>query len=169
MNGDESFLIWGLVLLAVGVLLIVVEVFIPSAGVIALAAATCSVAGVVALFLYDTTWGFIGILMLVVLGPAAFGFALRVWPSTPLGRRMMGAKSPEELEAERLAAEEERNRWLALLGAEGVALTDLRPVGVIRIDGRRYDALAETTMITKGQKVKVTVLESNQIKVRAVA
>lgn len=165
---DQAYLIWGLALLAVGVLLVVVEAFIPSAGVIAFAAAACSLAGIVALFMYDITWGFIGILSVLVLGPAAFGFAMKVWPSTPLGRRMMGAKSPEELEADRLAAEEERKRWLSLLGAEGVALTDLRPVGVVRIDGRRYDALAETTMITKGQKIRVTILEDNQIKVRAI-
>jgi membrane-bound ClpP family serine protease len=166
---DQAYLIWGLALLAVGVLLIIVEVFIPSAGVIAFAAAACSLAGIVSLFMYDATWGVIGILSVLVMGPAAFGFAMKVWPSTPMGRRMMGAKSPEELEADRLAAEEERKRWLSLQGAEGVALTDLRPVGVVRIDGRRYDALAETTMITKGQKVKVTVLEDNQIKVRAIA
>jgi len=166
---DQAYLIWGLALLAVGVLLVIVEVFIPSAGVIAFTAAACSLAGIVALFKYDTTWGFIGILSVMVLGPTAFGFAMKVWPSTPMGRRMMGAKSPEELETDRLAAEEERKRWLSLLGAEGVALTDLRPVGVVRIDGRRYDALAETTMITKGQKIRVTILEDNQIKVRAIA
>jgi membrane-bound ClpP family serine protease len=165
---DDTFLIWGLVLLGVGVLLLVVEVFVPSAGLIAMAAAACSIAGIISLFNYSATWGFIGILTMLVLGPAAFAFGLKVWPSTPLGRKMMGEKSPEELEAERLAADEERQRWQSLLGVEGIAITDLRPVGIVRIDDRRYDALAETTMITKGQRVKVTVVDGNQVKVRAI-
>lgn len=166
---DDTYLIWGLVLLGVGVLLLVVEVFVPSAGLIAMAAAVCSIAGIISLFNYETIWGFIGILTMVVLGPAAFAFALKVWPSTSLGRKMMGEKSAEEVEADRLAADEERQRWQALLGAEGVALTDLRPVGIVRIEDQRYDALAETTMITRGQRVKVTVVDGTQVKVRAIA
>ncbi len=166
---NEAYLYWGLGLLAAGVLLLVVEVFVPSGGVIAVVAAITSIIGIVMLFLHSTTWGLIGTLTFMVAAPAVFAFWVKVWPQTYFGRKMMGEKPLEEVEAERLAAEEERRRWLGLLGKEGLAMTDLRPVGVVRIEGQRYDALAETTMIAAGQKVRVTVVEGSQIKVRAVA
>lgn len=165
----EAYLYWGLALLAVALLLIVVEVFVPSGGVLAVLAALVGIAGVIALFMHSTSWGLIGTLTLCIAAPAAFAFWVKVWPHTHFGRVMMGEKSLDQVEAERLAAEEERRKWLALVGKEGLAVTDLRPVGVIRIDGQRYDALAETTMITAGQKLKVTVVEGTQIKVRAIA
>jgi membrane-bound serine protease (ClpP class) len=57
---------------------------------------------------------------------------------------------------------------LALIGAEGVVLTDLRPVGVIQVDGQRFDALSETGLIRAGSRVKVTKIDSNQVKVRGI-
>jgi membrane-bound ClpP family serine protease len=164
----EELLFWGLGLIAASVLLVVIEVFIPSSGLIAITAAGCGVVGVVFLFRYSTSWGISGLITLLILGPTAFGFALKVWPSTPMGRRMLGAKTPEEEEAERLAELKERRKQQSLVGAEGLVLTDLRPVGMIQIDATRMEALSETGFIKAGTKIRVTVVESNQIKVRAV-
>jgi len=122
---------------------------------------------VVCLFRYDEMWGLVGILSMLFLGPAAFGFALRIWPSTPMGRKMLGEPPAEEVEAKRMAELTERDRLLGLVGATGKVLSDLRPVGMVLIDGARYEALAEAGFIPAGTKVKVTVVESNQIKVRA--
>lgn len=159
-------LFWGLGLLAAALLLIIMEVFIPSGGLISLVAVGTALAGIVCLFRYNNTWGAVGILTMLVLGPAAFGFALRIWPSTPMGRKMLGEISPEEAEAQRLAAIKERERLLSLVGATGMVLTDLRPVGVVQIDGVRHDALSEAGFIPAGTRVKVTVVEHGQIKVR---
>ncbi len=165
---DEVMLFWGLGLLAAALLLVVIEVFVPSGGVIAFIAIGAAVAGVVCLFRVSTTWGLIGLLCLVFGGPSVFGFALKVWPHTPIGRRMLGEKTPEQVESERQAAQEERDRLAALVGAEGIVLTDLRPIGVVEIDGRRYDALSEESLIRAGRRVRVTVAEPNQVKVRSV-
>ncbi|MFM9997090.1 MAG: NfeD family protein [Phycisphaerales bacterium] len=163
---NEVMLYWGIGLLGASLLLLILEVFIPSGGLIAVTATGCAIAGVVCLFRVSTTWGLVGILGLMFLGPSAFAFALKVWPHTPIGRRMLGDRSPEELEAERRAAEREREERQALLGAEGVVVTDLRPVGVVSIDGRRHDALSEESMLRAGTRVRVSVVEPNQIKVR---
>lgn len=72
----------------------------------------------------------------------------------------------DQLEAQRQQERSERDALHALVGAEGVAMTDLRPVGAVRIDGTRYDALAEVGVIAAGTKVRVTKVEFNQIKVR---
>ena len=162
-------LLWGLGLLGAALLLVIIEVFIPSGGLIAIAAGGTAIAGVVCLFRYSTTWGILGVLALLLLGHATFAFALRVWPSTAVGRRMLGERPPEVIEAERLAAQRERDRLLALVGSEGGALTDLRPVGVVKVGAERLDALAETGFIRSGSRVRITVVEMNQIKVRAIA
>jgi membrane-bound ClpP family serine protease len=165
---NEQLLFWGLALLAVALVLVIVEVFIPSGGLIALGATAAAFAGIIMLFRYNTTWGLTGVLAVMVLGPAAFGFALRVWPSTPMGRKMLGEKSIEEREIERQSVQRERDRMGALLGAEGIAMTDFRPIGVVILDGERLDALSEAGYIRAGTRVRVTVVESNQIKVRPV-
>lgn len=167
MNSEE-LLYWGLGLLAASLLLIVVEVFIPSGGLIALVSTGCGVAGIVCLFKVGTLWGLAGLGTMVVLGPSSFAFALKIWPSTPMGRRMLGEKDPEQVEAERLAALKERERYLGMVGAEGMAMTDLRPVGVVRIDGERFDALSESGFIPVGSKVRITLAEPSQIKVRRI-
>lgn len=162
----ESMLFWGIGLLAAALLLVILEVFVPSGGMIAIVATVSAIAGVACLFRVSATWGLVGILTLLCLGPLAFAFALKVWPHTPIGRRMLGEKPAEQIEAERLAAEREREQRLALIGREGIVLTDLRPVGVVEIDGKRHDALSEESLIRAGSRIKVSVAEPTQLRVR---
>lgn len=164
----EEMLYWGLGLLAAALLLVIIEVFVPSGGLISVLSLGCAVAGVVCLFRYSTTWGLLGIAAVIFLGPMAFGFALKIWPQTPIGRRMLAEKPPEQVEAERLEAVREREAMLALVGAEGTVRTDLRPVGVIEINGQRREALAETALIKAGTRVRVTSVENAQIRVRPI-
>lgn len=165
----ESLLLWGLGLLAVALLLVVVEVFVPSGGVIAVTAAIVAIAGVVVLFRHDTTWGLIGLLTVLVMGPVSLGFAIKIWPNTPVGRKMIyGESSPERLAEKRRAEANAREQRQALVGAEGVAVTDLRPVGMIRLDGKRMEAHAEAGYVESGAAVRVTAVEDNHLKVRAV-
>jgi membrane-bound ClpP family serine protease len=165
----EDLLMWGLVLLGAGVLMLLAEMFLPTGGLLGILAGLCAAAGIIILFKHDTTWGFTALLCVLILGPMAAGFLVKVWPHTPIGRAIFGTPSEDEVQKQRLSEEAERETWLALVGKEGLVLSDLRPVGIVEIDGRRYDALCETTLIRAGQKVRVTSVESRQVKVRPVA
>jgi membrane-bound serine protease (ClpP class) len=57
---------------------------------------------------------------------------------------------------------------LALVGMEGEALTDLRPVGVARFEGKRMDVTAELGLIPRGARVRISEVEGNLIKVRPI-
>lgn len=165
----ENALLIGFALIAAGLVLVIAEIFIPSHGVLSLAAAAVSIAGVVVLFFESPMWGVIGLLTVAILGPMAFGLGLRVWPDTPIGRRMVHGEGGAEAEVERrLAEQRERDERLALVGLHARALTDLHPVGIIELDGRRYDAIAEATIIDAGATVRITSTEHNQIRVRPV-
>lgn len=167
---ENAALLLGLGLLAAAFLLVFAELFIPSGGLIAIGAGAAAIAGIVVLFIHNgPVWGFIGIGVVMVGTPVTLNAALKIWPSTPVGRRMlMGETTEEQIEAKEASEREARERRRALLGAEGKTLTPLRPVGVVRIGDERHDALAEAGMIEAGQRVRVTDVSDNQIKVRAV-
>ncbi len=54
-----------------------------------------------------------------------------------------------------------------LVGAVGIALTDLRPAGAAEIDGRRIDVVAEAGFLTAGSALEVVVDEGYRRVVRA--
>ena len=54
-----------------------------------------------------------------------------------------------------------------LLGKEGKAVTDLRPAGMMDMDGVRLDVVSRGDYIRAGSTVEVVEVESNRIVVRA--
>ncbi|HTY74983.1 MAG TPA: NfeD family protein [Candidatus Nanoarchaeia archaeon] len=54
----------------------------------------------------------------------------------------------------------------ALIGATGVAVTDLKPKGEIRINGEFWEAISKTTPIASGQTVEVVDLEGMALLVK---
>lgn len=163
---EESYLIWGLALYGVGILLVIIEIFVPSGGVIGLMATGSAIAGDVCLWLADPVWGALGVLAIMVLGPLLFFFAVNLLPSTPMGRRLLFGEQGEDASKETLLGNV--NPYDKLVGQEGIVLTDLRPVGSARIDGERHEVLADTHMIEAGAKVRVVSVRGNEIKVRKI-
>ncbi len=171
---ESTLLIWGLGLLALALLFVVIDLFVPTMGILAVTALITAIAGVICLFRYDTTWGVIGSLLVLFGGPALAVLGLQMFPHTPIGRRLIlrDPESPEDGEAGGASpgGTASKNELFALVGRDGVVVTDLRPVGSVEIGGKRYDALAETGLIRAGTAVKVTsVADGLQIRVRAVA
>ncbi len=172
---NDAALIWAVVLLCVSIVLLVVELFVPSGGLIAALATVAAIGSVIAFFRYDETWGFVAVASYLVLGPIATVYALKWWVNSPLGRRMIlmnpgegdvldpDSPSPQSSEHARL---ERLAQLRQLIGARGVATTVLRPVGVVKIEGQRLDALAEAGVIESGSAVVVTEVLDNQVKVR---
>jgi membrane-bound ClpP family serine protease len=164
----EPLLLWGLVLLAGALLLTIVEIFVPSGGLISLLAAAVAVAGIVCLWRYEASWGVSGLLGSLILLPTVFFGGLSLWTNTDAGRRAMGLPSEEEREARRMKDLESKKAREAVIGKEGVVLTELRPVGTIELEGKRVDALAEVGFIPAGTRVRVTGVDTTEVRVRSV-
>ena len=103
-------------------------------------------------------------------------FVFKLWLNSPLSNRMVlgGNKDlsepGEESYHESVKDSTERlSKLHGLIGAEGKTITSLRPVGVVKIDGQRIDALAETGVIESDIEVVVTEIYDNQVKVRPIA
>lgn len=163
----ESLVIWGIILIAAGLLLVFAELFLPTGGMLGILAAVLAIAGVVCMFRVSTTAGAIALLGLAVLGPLAAMFALKIWPSTPLGRRILGVADEQTQERERQAEEEARKQRTSIIGAPGLVLVDLRPIGIVEVNGKRYDAISELGFIPAGGRIRVTSIEGNELRVRA--
>ena len=161
----ETLLIWGLILLALAFAVVVIDLFLPTAGILAAVSLVLAIAGVICLFRYDVKWGFTGAALVVIGGPSLFFFGFKLMPHTPLGRKLIlgadkmdGDQPPPDL----------ASPLTALIGREGVVLTDLRPVGTIRIDGDKHEATSETMLVRAGTLVRVTGTDGLSLKVRPV-
>lgn len=167
----SAMLLWGFGLILLAGFLLFIELFVPSGGVIGLVAGVTAIAGVVFFWREDTTWGLSATLGVLILGPCAVAFMLKIYPETYVGRKLIlgGSKSEEEEFAATVRTKTEaHNTRQELLGQTGITLNDLRPIGKVRIDGRRYEALAESGVIDSGSEVVVVSIVDNQIKVRPV-
>lgn len=167
---SESYLIWGIGLLAAALLLIMVEAIVPSAGVIGLVAAAVAIGGIICLFKVSVVWGIIGIVAFIGLGGVGFLFALSIMPSTRFGRRLVHGDDADALADDEDGAPptDPLAELEHLIGQEGTAMTDLRPVGAVKIGDTRYPAISEVSYIRSGTRVRVTSVDAAQIRVRPV-
>ena len=151
---------WGL--LALAFFLVLLELVVPSGGILGVCAGAAMLAAVVIGFLHSFT---LGAAMLMIAGfgvPLVIWLGLKLWPNTPIGRRMLNI-DPEVEAARRKLEEENRNRWL---GKVGVAKINLLPNGIIEIDGQSLDAISLGGAIDHGTHVEVVNVIAGKIHVR---
>lgn len=156
--------IWATVLIAIALLLLLVEMFVPSGGIISIFAALALIGGLVCLFMISLATGVIGMLVTLIVLPVLIVTGIKTMPKTPIGRKVFLNESQEsgvisyDPNVSRSGEE--------LVGQEGVAETELRPVGTVRFDGKRIECFAEGGIILRGAHVKVTRVQGMEIKVR---
>lgn len=152
-----------IILLIVGAGAFFIEVFVPSGGLIFVAALGSTIGGIVLAFMNKgTTAGMLMILAALVLIPVSFVLACRMLPNSRMGRRMMLLKDQSQNEGYSSQDAHERE----LLGKTGVALSNLRPAGVARIEDKKCDVVTEGEMIAKETEIEVIRVEGNRIVVR---
>jgi membrane-bound ClpP family serine protease len=154
-------LTWPIVCIAVALVLMIVEVFIPSGGLIGLLAIGLLIVGVWKAFLISPATGMKTLLALLVLVPATVALAFHLWPRTPLGRQaLLKAPAPEEIQPDW------DQRLDLLVGQFGRAVTPLRPSGLVDFDGRHLDGLSEQGLIPAGSLVRAVRARGGQLIVR---
>jgi len=154
---------WALLLLALGLFVIVMELFIPSAGILGFLAGGLILAAIIVGFLDGLNSGAIILLMTVIALPVLFYSMVKVWPHTPLGKRiLLKDLKPEDV----LPNSSHYQKTVGLLGQLGVAKTKMLPSGTVLINGEKYDAISDGFAVEAGDPVKVVAVRENRIYVQ---
>ena len=144
--------------------LIVAEVFVPSGGLISICALACLGGGIAIFFHHSIIAGWIGVGIAAIMIPSVLVFAYRIFPKTRFGKSVT-LTPPERKQGDAIP---DTDKLKDMLGAEGVVLTPLRPVGMCDFSGQRFECVAESGYVDKGNKIKVINAESTQLTVRII-
>ncbi len=158
---------WAILLLLIGVALLLADVFVPSGGLISLAAA---VALLIAVWCAWQAWWvgspayFLTFLAgMALILPIVVCLAFYVWPHTPFGKSLIIA-APTQAEIASFTKQEER--LSGLVGRLASTATMLNPAGMILVDGERLHCQSEGMIIDAGARVRVLAVHGNRLVVR---
>lgn len=146
-----------ILLFGAGLALVVAEVFIPSMGILGMLAGLCLLGSVGMAFYEDPGLGTTLLVIMAVAVPMILTFGIKLFPRTPLGRKIT---------ARGFSFEDGRGidrRDEGLEGHRGVVEAALRPAGIARIDGRRVDVVSRGEAIERGAEVVVVEVAGNRV------
>ncbi|MEO0652139.1 MAG: NfeD family protein [Planctomycetota bacterium] len=144
-------------LFGLGLLLVFFEVLVPSMGLLTVGAIAAVLGSLWAAFNESTQTGLTFLVLVAVAFPVTVLFAFRVFPRSPLGRRMVQGG----LSFDSTAATDARD--LDLVGQDGLTTSDLRPAGYARIGERRVDVVSRGESIPAGTPVRVLEVSGNRV------
>ncbi len=159
-------LFWPAILLLVGLLLVVGEVFVPTGGLLGFLAVTAVLSSVLmAFFSRGLETGLVFLSITAAAVPITLALAFRWWPKTPMGRRLLLEVRHGD---EALPDSPMRRTLRDLVGKVGTASTVMLPSGGVTIGGLSIDAVSEGMAIEAGQRVRVVDVRGNRVVVRPV-
>lgn len=153
-----AFAVFLLVLCAI---LLVLEIFIPSLGLLTAIALMCLAGGIYLFFQVSTAVGWIGVWTAIILIPIVWILVYKLLPKTKLGsilelrnamKAISGVPDQEALDA--------------LEGQKGFVLSPLRPVGMCEFGGKKIVCVSDADYIEKDTPVKIIHVEGNKVTVR---
>ncbi len=157
-----SVLFWPSLFLVFGLLLLILEAFIPSGGFLGLGSIACLVLSLWYAFSQSLGLGTLFMLIDLLAIPLCAGLAFWLWSHTPLGRKFfLKPPAPEEIDVSHADL-----HIHSLVDQLGKTITPLRPCGHVEIDGQRALALAEEGYLPAGATVRVLRVRSGQLVVR---
>lgn len=151
-------------LLGTAFLIAILELFIPSGGVLAFLAGCALIGSVIFAFQTDMAFGAIYLIFVTIGAPIVVWYLMMLFPKTPMGRAMF--MNPEDDPA--LQPDPEREAAKQLVGRQGVARSLMMLSGQIEIDGKRYSAISESMAVNPGTPIVVVSVDGINIIVRPV-
>lgn len=150
-------------LFAAGVLLLLGDVFLPSHGILSVSALGLLIWAIARTFQYGgTNAGLVSLLACAVFLPTFVYGAIRIWPNTPIGRRI----APPNPVVTAYDTSIPTAELEALLGRTGRAVSQLRPVGICEFDGQRISCVSEFGIIEAETPVLAVRLAGGNLAVR---
>ncbi|MCQ4086149.1 nodulation protein NfeD [Saccharibacillus sp. JS10] len=147
-------------LFAAGIILMAIEVFVPSFGILGLLGAGSLIGGVV-MAAWATGHAMQTLGIAFVLAAAAVGIVVFVFKERGIWNRFILSDS--------LTSEAGYNSAVTrheLVGRDAVTLTPLRPSGTVLIDGERIDVVSEGSFIERDKAVVIVKTEGSRVVVQ---
>ena len=146
-----------------GLVIMALEMFIPSAGVLGVTSALLLIGGVVSSFYYGGLGvGTVFVAATSIATGVMISFLVRWWPHTRLGELIL----PENTTTEEVLPD--RSRLASMVGRVGQARAVMLPGGIVEIEGERFDAIGLRT-IEQGTWVEVTGVQGNDLLVKPIS
>ncbi len=161
-------LLWAILLLALAIGIIFLEMFIPSGGLLGFVSAAIAVSAVALVFWQEgLVRGVIFLVFASFILPLAVAAAIKVWPHTAIGRKVLNLPPGEEAA---IAAAPNYSALQQLLGQRGVSKTKMLPSGSISLGGgKTFDAVSQSGPIMAGQPIEVVKVDGTRILVREIS
>lgn len=161
--GFMSYLILSILGVLLAMVLLTVEIFLPTAGTVGIAALLVAIAAVVAAFAHGVVYGSIFLLAIVIAIPFLFAAAVKIWPYTPIGRMILiGDITKENV----MPKDSHYVRVADQIGKIGIAQTKMYPSGIVLIEEQKFDAISKGFPIDAGEAIKVVSVQGNRLQVR---
>jgi membrane-bound serine protease (ClpP class) len=153
-------IILGLFFLGIGA--VILEFFIPSAGIIGALGVGSLIGSVVITYqTFGEVAGLVVLLAVLILTPAIIIFYFRRFPRSFFGKRIILGGDPRKN-----LSLDSPDLHQGLLGQEGVVFSPLRPAGIITVNERQYSVVTSGEYLPKGETVKIIQVEGNRILVQ---
>jgi membrane-bound serine protease (ClpP class) len=156
-----------IVLLLAGLGVLVLEVFVPSGGALAIITTITLCLSLVCAYAawYERYpamwWTFCGLVVLLI--PSTLIGAFVVLPRTRIGKRaLLVAPDADDL----VPYTEEAARLAKLVGKYGTAVTLMSPGGMVEVQGERVHAFSEGLVIEPGESVEIVEIRGTRVLVR---
>ena len=153
-------------LTGIGFVAIFLELFVPAAGVIGAAGIISMIVATVLAWVYHGRAAGTVLLACVLLGiPFVLWIGFKVFPRSFVGKRLILGESQRKESGYTSYTSE---RYDDLTGKQGIALTTLRPSGMVKIEEKKYSVVTHGELIEKDERVRVVKVEGSRIVVRKV-
>jgi membrane-bound serine protease (ClpP class) len=166
----DPYLIWALALFLMGLVVALIEVVVPSAGVLALVSLACLVGSLAAAYqLSGWTAAILGLTEGVIVPLAIWG-AFKVLPKTSVGRQMiLEPPAPSRSgDSSRSFSPAGAPNYEGLVNQTGRASTPLRPSGTAEFSGQRISVVTNGEMVEQGSTVRVVMVEGVRVVVEQI-
>jgi len=153
-----------IILFVIGLLLLLAEIFfIPGFGLAGIGGIAAILASIFLTFgnIVQATYS-----ILIALGVSVIGLLLLIKyiPSTRSWRKFV-LSTEQKKELGYTVGTKDLKR---LTGKEGIAITPLRPSGIVEVNGKKLNALTRGEYVNSNTKIKIISVEGNKIVVEAV-
>jgi len=149
-----------IVLFVAALVVFVIDLLVPSGGILLAITGILCIASVVFAFRHSTATGMWMLLASLGLIPLMLFLLIYIWPKTPFGRKMIIKPGRAE---EFVWSDAAFTDPKSLIGALGIAETEFLPRGSVKLGDRSFEAISEVGLIEAGQEVKVTRLDVGRL------